>query len=164
MEDEKYMSGAQLRQYLHISTKKMKYLMDHDYIPHKNTGHATHKYRILFADARKFKHRMDTEPNFLSELKGMFSNRGGQEPHPIKRMSRSDREALRRHLKKEWADVPTELPAKHPPELTRKKPQYIYTLVHKKALRGLTVRAVLYVVKDDLIDLVASIHFPHTDE
>lgn len=164
MEDEKYMSGAQLRQYLHISTKKMKYLMDHDYIPHKNTGHATHKYRILFADARKFKHRMDTEPNFLSELKGMFSNRGGQEPHPIKRMSRSDREALRRHLKKEWADLPDALPAKHAAELIGKKPQYIYTLVHKKALRGLTVRAVLYVVKDDLIDLVASIHFPHMDE
>lgn len=30
---------CQLRQYLHISTRKMKYLMDHNYIPHENTGH-----------------------------------------------------------------------------------------------------------------------------
>ena len=42
MGKKKYMSGCQLRQYLHISTRKMQYLMDHDYIPHENTGHATH--------------------------------------------------------------------------------------------------------------------------
>ena len=42
-----YMTGSELRQYLHISTRKMKYLMDHNYIPHENTGKTTHKYRIL---------------------------------------------------------------------------------------------------------------------
>ena len=41
-----YMSGAELRQYLHISTRKMKYLMNNDYIPHENTGRATHKYIV----------------------------------------------------------------------------------------------------------------------
>lgn len=63
-----YMSGSELRQYLHISTRKMKYLMDHNYIPHENTGHATHKYRVLKEDAEKFKFRMDNEVGFLAEL------------------------------------------------------------------------------------------------
>lgn len=54
----KYMSGSELRQYLHISTRKMKYLMDNDYIPHENTGQATHKYRIRRADAKGRVHGM----------------------------------------------------------------------------------------------------------
>lgn len=36
--DKEYLSGSELRQYLHISTRRMKYLMDHDYIPHEDTG------------------------------------------------------------------------------------------------------------------------------
>lgn len=75
MNDKEYMSGCQLRQYLHISTMKMKYLMDHNYIPHVNTGHATHKYRVLVKDAREFKYRMKNAPGFLAELTGLFSSR-----------------------------------------------------------------------------------------
>ena len=82
MTEKEFMSGSELRQYLHISTRKMKYLMDHNYIPHENTGHATHKYLVRTEDAVRFKTRMDTELGFLSELSGMFSNR--TEWHPDK--------------------------------------------------------------------------------
>ena len=68
MNGNKYMSGCQLRQYLHISTKKMKYLMDHNYIPHINTGRATHKYLVRIEDAKEFRHRMETQQGFLAEL------------------------------------------------------------------------------------------------
>ena len=40
------MSGSELRQYLHISTRKMKYLMDNDYIPHENNGLFLTEYRF----------------------------------------------------------------------------------------------------------------------
>ena len=40
---------------------RVKYLMDNNYIPHENTGHATHKYRVRTEDAVRFKARMDTE-------------------------------------------------------------------------------------------------------
>lgn len=83
MSEKKYMSGSGLRQYLHISTRKMKYLMDHNYIPHENTGHATHKYRVLVEDAEKFKYKMDNEVGFLSELNGKFSNRTEWHPRPL---------------------------------------------------------------------------------
>ena len=69
------MSGSELRQYLHNTTRKMKYQMDNDYIPHENNRQATHKYRIRRADVMIFKQRMDTEQGFLAELSGMFSNR-----------------------------------------------------------------------------------------
>ena len=81
MTQKEFMSGSELRQYLHISTRKMKYLMDNNYIPHENTGHTTHKYRVRTEDAVRFKARMDSEPGFLSELSGMFSNR--TEWHPL---------------------------------------------------------------------------------
>ena len=52
MTEKQFMSGSELRQYLHISTRKMKYLMDNNYIPHENTGHTTHKYRVRTEETR----------------------------------------------------------------------------------------------------------------
>ncbi|MDO5412901.1 MAG: hypothetical protein Q4G31_05430, partial [bacterium] len=72
--EKEYLSGSELRQYLHISTRKMKYLMDHDYIPHEDTGQATRKYRVRREDAIAFKQRVETEPGFLSEPTGCFNN------------------------------------------------------------------------------------------
>ena len=95
MGEKKYMSGCQLRQYLHISTRKMKYLMDHDYIPHENTGHATHKYRVLVEDAEVFKYRMENETGFLAELNGMFSNRTEWHPRPLIEVTEENCNAFR---------------------------------------------------------------------
>lgn len=65
MEIYPMLTGSQLRQYLHISTRKLKYLMDHDYIPHEDTGQATYRYRVRWEDAVEFKRRMEEEPAFL---------------------------------------------------------------------------------------------------
>lgn len=54
-----YMSGSELRQYLHISTREMKYLMDHNLIPHENMGNPTHRYRVKEKDAKESKWRME---------------------------------------------------------------------------------------------------------
>ena len=98
MTEKQFMSGSELRQYLHISTRKMKYLMDNNYIPHENTGHSTHKYRVRTEDAVRFKARMDTEPGFLSELSGMFSNRTEWHPLPMFEAAPENCEAFRRWL------------------------------------------------------------------
>ena len=98
MTEEEFMSGSELRQYLHISTRKMKYLMDNNYIPHENTGHTTHKYRVRTEYAVRFKARMDTEPGFLSELSGMFSNRTEWHPLPMFEATPENCEAFRRWL------------------------------------------------------------------
>ena len=103
MTEKEFMSGSELRQYLHISTRKMKYLMDNNYIPHENTGHSTHKYRVRTEDAVRFKARMDTEPGFLSELSGMFSNRTEWHPLPMFEATPDNCEAFRRWLELQWA-------------------------------------------------------------
>ena len=59
MEIYPMLTGSQLRQYLHISTRKLKYLMDHNYIPHEDTGQATYRYRVRWEDAVEFKRRME---------------------------------------------------------------------------------------------------------
>ena len=101
MNKEKYMSGAELRQYLHISTRKMKYLMDNDYIPHKNTGQATHKYQVLRTDAAAFKERMENEDGFLIELTGKFSSQSHRPPRKhILEPPPENCEAFRKYLTK----------------------------------------------------------------
>lgn len=156
MGEKKYMSGCQLRQYLHISTRKMKYLMDHNYIPHENTGHATHKYRVLVEDAEKFKYRMDNEVGFLAELNGMFSNRTEWHPKPLIDMTEENCNAFRLWLEKEWAELPDALPTKTAASLIGCQPQRIYELIKENVLHGIKIGAVQYISKTEFISYAAS--------
>ena len=79
--------------------------MDHNYIPHENTGHATHKYRVLKEDAEKFKFRMDNEIGFLAELNGMFSNRTKWHPRPLIEVTEENCETFRLWLEKRMGRV-----------------------------------------------------------
>lgn len=151
-----YMSGSELRQYLHISTRKMKYLMDHNYIPHENTGHATHKYRVLIEDAEKFKFRMDNEIGFLAELNGMFSNRTEWHPIPLIEVTEENCNAFRQWLEKEWADLPDALPTQTAAELVGHNPQSIHKLIKENVLPGIKIGAVQYIPKAEFISYVAS--------
>lgn len=156
MGEKKYMSGCQLRQYLHISTRKMKYLMDHNYIPHENTGHATHKYRVLVEDAKKFKHRMDNEVGFLAELNGMFSNRTEWHPRPLIEVTAENCKAFRLWLEKEWAELPDALPTKAAAELVGHNSQRIHELIRNGMLSGVKIGSIQYCVKEEFISYIAS--------
>ena len=61
-------------------------------------------------DAVRFKARMDTEPGFLSELSGMFSNRTEWHPLPMFEATPENCEAFRRWLNSQWAELPEALP------------------------------------------------------
>lgn len=156
MGEKKYMSGCQLRQYLHISTRKMKYLMDHDYIPHENTGHATHKYRVLVEDAEVFKYRIENETGFLAELNGLFSNRTERHPRPLIEVTEENCEVFRLWLEKEWAELPDVLPTKTAASLIGCQPQRIYELIKENVLHGVKIGAVQYIPKSEFIFYVAS--------
>lgn len=156
MTEKNYMSGSELRQYLHISTRKMKYLMDNNYIPHENTGHATHKYRVRTEDAVRFKARMDTEPGFLSELSGMFSNRTEWYPRPLIEVTEENCTAFRQWLEKEWAELPEALPTQMAAELVGHNPQSIHKLIKENVLHGVKIGAVQYIPKTEFIAYMAS--------
>ena len=156
MTQKEFMSGSELRQYLHISTRKMKYLMDNNYIPHENTGHTTHKYRVRTEDAVRFKARMDTEPGFLSELNGMFSNRTEWHPRPLIEVTEENCEAFRLWLEKEWAELPDALPTQTAAELVGHNPQSIHKLIKENVLHGVKIGAVQYISKTEFIAYMAS--------
>lgn len=151
-----YMSGSELRQYLHISTRKMKYLLDHDYIPHENTGGTTHKYRIRFQDAEEFKRKTETQKEFLVELTGMFTSRKEHHPKPLPVYTDEDREAFRIWLDKQWRDQPDAIPTLTAAELLGIRVQRIYELRDKKIFRCVHVGNVCYVPKSDVIEYAAS--------
>ena len=146
-----FMSGSELRQYLHISTRKMKYLMDHDYIPHENTGHATHKYRVRREEAEKFKYRMETEDGFLAELAGKFSNRTGHQLRRILEPTAENSKAFRLWLEKEWAELPEALPTKQASEMSGINPQCFNEMVRKHKMYGIIIRGKQYCRKTELI-------------
>ena len=155
MTRKEFMSGSELRQYLHISTRKMKYLMDNNYIPHENTGHSTHKYRVRTEDAVWFKARMDTEPGFLSELSGMFSNRTEWHPKPLIEVTEENCTAFRQWLEKEWAELPEALPTQMAAELVGHNPQSIHKLIKENVLHGVKIGAVQYIPKTEFIAYMA---------
>ena len=155
MTEKEFMSGSELRQYLHISTRKMKYLMDNNYIPHENTGHTTHKYRVRTEDAVRFKARMDTEPGFLSELSGMFSNRTEWHPKPLIEVTEENCTAFRQWLEKEWAELPEALPTQMAAELVGHNPQSIHKLIKENVLHGVKIGAVQYIPKTEFIAYMA---------
>ena len=156
MTEKQFMSGSELRQYLHISTRKMKYLMDNNYIPHENTGHTTHKYRVRTEDAVRFKARMDTEPGFLSELSGMFSNRTEWHPLPMFEATPENCEAFRRWLSSQWAELPEALPTQTAAELVGHSPQRIHEWIREEALTGIKLGAIQYCAKAEFVNFMAS--------
>jgi hypothetical protein len=156
MDEKQYMSGSQLRQYLHISTRKMKFLMDRKLIPHINTGHATHRYLVLKEDAEKFLVRMGTDPKLIAKLKGKFPHEG--ERHPVQFFVASEENctAFREWLEKRWADLPDALPALTACEVSGYAHQRIRELVKENVLHGAMVCGTQYISKSEFISYLSS--------
>lgn len=102
---DKYLSGDELYRYLHISKRKMKYLLENGYIPMIDTGKKTHRYKVRLEDAEAFRVRRESEPEFLSELKGKFNI-----VREKKALTEEEREVLKEKLTREWKDLPDALP------------------------------------------------------
>ena len=146
-----FMSGSELRQYLHISTRKMKYLMDHNLIPHENTGHATHKYLVRVEDARAFRKRLSNDKVLIAGLTGKFSSGKREKPEITVEITEENSEAFARWLNNEWAELPEALPTKQASEITGINPQCFNEMVRKHKMYGIIIRGKQYCRKTELI-------------
>lgn len=167
MEEKQYMSGCQLRQYLHISTRKMKFLMDHKLIPHINTGHATHKYLVLKEDAEKFLVRLGTDQKLIAKLKGQFPHEGERHPKPFFVASEENCTAFRRWLEKRWAELPDALPTLTAAQISGHAHQRIRELIKENILHGVIVNTTQYIAKTEFISYLSSpkkLAIPRTEE
>lgn len=151
-----YLSGDQLYRFLHISKRKMKYLLENGYIPVIDTGKKTYRYRVKRCDAEKFKERMERESDFLAELKGRF---GSGNSSPIATLDYAitddEREEFREFLTRLWRKFPDALPAKKAAELAGISPQRVNELVRKGVIYGMCVGNVQYLSKEQLIEYIA---------
>ena len=153
---KEYRSGSELQQYLYISTRKMKYLMDHNYIPHESTGQTTHKYRVRYEDAEKFKQRMEAEKGFLAELTGPFSNQREHHPVPLLEVTKESCDAFKSWLMREWTDLPDAIPTQQVVKLIGGTPQQIHRPVREGKRHSVTVKGEQYCAKDEIIDYISS--------
>lgn len=153
--NEGCMSGCQMRQYLHISTRKMKYLLDNGYIPCVNNGQATHKYCVRIEDVEAFRVRCESEPGFLSELSGMFSScrtsedradEACREPAPA-----MNSEQLREYLAEKWKDYPDAVPSDTAAKMTGLDMNRLCRLAGRREVQGVVVGKAMYYTKESLI-------------
>lgn len=151
-----YLSGDQLYRFLHISKRKMKYLLENGYIPVIDTGKKTYRYRVKRCDAEKFKERMERESDFLVELKGMFGSRDSSLTVALDyTITDDEREEFREFLNKLWKKYPDALPAKKAAELADISAQRVNELVRKGVVYGMRVGNVQYLSKEQFIAYIA---------
>ena len=151
-----YLSGDQLYRFLHISKRKMKYLLENGYIPVIDTGKKTYRYRVKRCDAERFKERMERESNFLVELKGRFGSCGPSPEAALEyALTDDEREEFRDFLTKLWKKYPDALPAKKAAELADISAQRVNELVRKGAIYGMCVGNVQYLAKEEFIRYIA---------
>lgn len=151
-----YLSGDQLYRFLHISKRKMKYLLENGYIPVIDTGKKTYRYRVKRCDAEIFKERMERESDFLKELKGQFGSGNSSSTANLDcAITDDEREEFREFLTRLWRKYPDALPAKKAAELAEISPQRVNELVRKGVIYGICVGNVQYLSKEQLIEYIA---------
>ncbi len=153
---DEYLSGDQLYKFLHISKRKMKYLLENGYIPVIDTGKKTYRYRVKRCDAEKFKERMEQDADFLRELKGRFGSGNSSQKSALDyAIKDSERKEFREFLTRIWKKYPDALPAKKAAELADISPQRVNELVRKGVIYGMCVGNVQYLAKERLIEYIA---------
>ena len=160
MEIYPMLTGSQLRQYLHIFTRKLKYLMEHNYIPHEDTGQATYRYRVRWEDAVAFKQRMDTDPSFLSELVGMFNThcpaKPKPKPEPVLKPTQKNCRLFKKWLTQRWADEPDALPTQRAAQLLGRNPQTLHRWIKEGSLQAVQVGRNQLCSKEELLAFLAT--------
>lgn len=151
-----YLSGDQLYRYLHISKRKMKYLLENGYIPANIAGTKTHRYQIRLEDASAFKQRMKKRPESLAGLTGKFNSRPSKPKPPLMEPTKENCRAFREYLTELWENQPDALPTQLAAKLMGCQPQLLHTLVRSSRLHGVKIGSVQYCPKVEFIAHAAS--------
>ncbi len=145
---KEYMSSTELMRYLHMSGRKVIYLLEHNYIPYVNTGKTTHKYQILRKDAESFKLQIEQNPFLLAHLNGHFSSR---EPNPPHHIASFDYIALNEYLIELWKAAPDAITINQAAQLLGTSWRYLLKLNENGDLEMIIVMGKKYFLKENLI-------------
>ena len=154
MDKKEYMSGDELYRYLHISKRKMRYLLQNGYIPVIDTGKKTHRYMVKVEDATAFRQQMEQTSDCLFELKGRFNSR--KPIPPLLEPTPENCKAFAEYLTELWADLPDALSTKTAASLVGYSFQRVQECVREGLILGVTIGNVRYCTKESFIEYVAS--------
>ena len=155
MDKKEYMSGDELYRYLHISKRKMRYLLQSGYIPVIDTGKKTHRYMVKVEDATAFRQQMEQTSDCLFELKGRFNSR--KPIPPLLEPTPENCKAFAEYLTELWADLPDALPTRIAASLVGYSFQRVQECVREGLIVGVAIGNVRYCAKESFIEYVASI-------
>lgn len=152
MEDS-YMSGEELYKLLHISKRKMRYLIANGYIPAIDTGRKTHRYKVKRTDAMRFKEQIEKHPNILIEIKGMF---GRTPPKRLIEPTENNSRHFKQYLTQLWKDEPDALTTKRAAELIGVDYRRIDGLCRNSKIVSVKIGSRFICVKTSFIEYCAS--------
>jgi len=154
---DKYITGEKLYQYLHISKRKMKFLLDNKYVHYIDTGKKTHRYIIKIEDAEELKKLLESDIDLQNQLHGKFSSNIDKEPK--KELITADSancKEFKTYLAKIWREEPDAIPTKRAAELTGFAPQCLYRFIESDKLFAVKVKEKVYISKDSMIKYFSS--------
>ncbi|HBR32808.1 MAG TPA: hypothetical protein DD733_12075 [Clostridiales bacterium] len=132
--NDDYLSGSELRQYLHISTRKLKFLMDNDIIPHIDTRHKTFRYKVKKSDAKEYLKHVKADPMFMGQYKGMFTSRPNAEHKAKYEESLINNEEFKNYIIELWKDYPLAISQNKAAHMLGKRRDKIAELMQKGKL------------------------------
>lgn len=147
-----YFSGEELAKYLHVSKKKMRYLLENKYIPAIDTGKKTHRYQIEKKHAQKLKKILE-QTDITLALKGKF----GRIPPKVS-IEPSDGNIIkfREFLTDRWKNEPDALYIRRASELTGFARQRLGELCNKEKIQYVKVGRRFVLVKMSFIEFCSS--------
>ena len=155
---DEYITGGELYQYLHISKRKMKYLLENGFIPYIDTGKKTHRYIVKRTEAEKFRKRMKIDKALIASMVGQFNSKRPVSNSKTRNMITPEMsKEFKRFLEKKWKEEPGAVEAKRAAFICGTQPQRIYTLCSEKRIFSVKVRERIYCSKESLIEFFGSI-------
>ena len=123
--------------------------MDHNIIPHNDTGQATHKYEKLQSDADEYLERVKNDPSFMKETVGLFNSRKKliRCPEPPEPPTKKSAEAVAGYLTTIWREHPDILSTSLAGKLIGANRQYIRRQHMSGELKCISIRGDIFCLK-----------------
>ena len=146
---EEYVTQEQVRQMLHISKRKAKYLLDNGIIPCVNTGKKTRQYRVKVSDIEYYMHHP------YDFTVGMFPS--GSTYKPVKKEAvRLDEEVVSKYYLKLLSKANDMLSVQEVSELTGYSTSAIYRWIERGFLKSMMFLGKHLIRKENLHSFLIS--------
>ncbi len=151
------LSADQLYKILHISKRKLKYLLDNGYIPCEIRRSRTWRYRIDKETVEQIQKSLEANPNYFGLPSGLFSSgRSKIQKNSKLYLSPAYLTAFRSWLTEKYRTYPGALTLTQATELSHLSPNCILLRIKKKEIFASLIGTHYVVSKKSIIEYISS--------